>query len=357
MNNELKTSIEDSMKSKRKVFEENLIEMNRRMLYDFDQRLQETQARMNGNKTEIQIREASLVFSDYFRKQIQKITNASIDRVESQTMIDKIVQFYEQKLTKDDFLDFRAKYDVFSRSILKTKDGKVEEGESPLDKPLCSYIISKNFKKNFWEVFDFAAFIFPNQQSGINLPTRIASIGGGYGNDGLGLAMFLKSLTPEKRKMRGTHLFPEESIDITEKRVKASTQSSTLFYIDAYNPYYDIWRDSIALSKDKIPQEVVISNYLLDYSLPFESFSEKPDFIISIRSLYEASFNLSYWEKLIEENTQSKYFIIEGDQKNIEQLEKLFVKIGFKDIYFEKFENPRRLFAQFNKTNNQDHQS
>jgi hypothetical protein len=261
---------------------------------------------------------ATIVFTDYFRRLARKLENVTCPRNVSYERNDFLVDCHSKLLTDDEKKKFSSLFGAICRYGSKSNT----EMNYYSDPKFCSYIITKTYKKTYNEVTDFLPLVVVDPLTLVNTnPIRIAAIGGGPGNDGLAIADYLRDKLPQNIKI---------FVDIYDLNATAWETANR-------KPLEEAYKDSSL----KVHWRFV--NHLESDATDIKGY----DFVSACWTLNEhTNFNPDFWAGVVRGNSSAKFLVIEGEKKNIEKLYHIFVTEGLTDIYFERMANPRRLFAQ-----------
>jgi hypothetical protein len=261
----------------------------------------------------------SIVYNDNFRKLTRKIDNLIVDKNIFHIRNDQLVAYHSNLLSEEEHSNFRQ---VFSKICNYDTKGN-EEMKLYQDPRFCSYILAKTFKKTFNEVYDFLAVAADKDlNKRLGSPVTVAAIGGGPGNDGLAIAMFI--------------------------RTRFIVSSTTPIHVTVYDLSSEAWKQcaSDSINKAYSNLQIEVSWMPIDHTKLFEYGDLKADFISACWTLNEhKDFNEIFWNQLVKANPNSTYLVIEGELKNIDKLHGVLMAANFDDIYYEKYTNPRKFLA------------
>lgn len=357
-------------KKKEQLLHKCLAQVQNRYISDFKNHTEETYLGLQNNpKTQ----EASIItYNDYYRKLMSKLMTISVDKNTIYDLCNYVIDSNKKTLQESniDVKTLKLKFDEICKYELKS-----EQANSYYEDPLfCSYVASKTFKKTAIEVFEFMYYAFDvdeyltkthfhcslevqnhspkdlaqTMQKALNISNnssviklkkiacdkthdwtkngiRIASIGGGPGNDCLALYTYLLAFHSTK-----LHKNPNCNIKVYDLNHNGWKES----HQDILQSYF----------KGKVKIEWDFTDHQKQYNLGHLH----ADFISICWTLNEnLEYNCEYWDQLVRNNMNAIFIIVEGERKNTDLLADVFEKYEFRHVYYEKDANPRKLIAHY----------
>ena len=299
-------------------------------------------------------------YNDFFRRIMVKLENSMMDKNSLHNLNNYISETTNKSLKTVDRGKLKKQFDEICNYKLKSDKANLYYS----DKSFCQYVASKTFKKTMNEVYSFLYYSFDVNKYCLSrfgtefteslcdekklqlerddsliykddlqtIPTipnwkfkqlHIASIGGGPGNDALGVYLYLKSA------------------GLLSKSIQRPVK------LNVFDLSFKGWESAFKETLSSFYKEELLINW--DYTNHQEEYDLgqlKADFITICWTLNEnLAFNKQYWNSLIKKNKDAVYVVIEGERKNVDKLVALFKEHGMKNIYYESKASPRRVIA------------
>lgn len=360
----------EDFKKKEQLLIQRLDHIQKLYVSDFKNQTDETS--LNIQKSSNELEPSIILYNDYFRKMMSKLMAVSVDKNKLYDMCNYVIEINKKYLstTQADVKTLKLKFDEICKY-----DSKSEESSRYYDDPLfCTYVASKTFKKTAVEVFEFLYYAFDKEEylgkneylcslditdsilhdnpelarrsfntfaefSTINMckiacentqdwmknEIKIASIGGGPGNDCLAIYTYLLSFH------------------------SARLVKNPNCYIEVYDLNHNGWMQSHQKTLESFFKgKVNIKWEYTDHQKEFNLDHLHADFISICWTLNEnLAFNYDYWDQLVRNNMNAIYVVVEGEQKNVDLLVNIFEKYEFKYVYYESTANPRKVIAHY----------
>lgn len=337
--------VDRSLVQKLDLFENALELCHQRLLRNFREQLERARAGAKAAATAEEIKGFSIVFSDFFRRNMQKVANMTTDKNEMFLFADRVAREAEAQLSTET----KRQYQLDFERICRYEEKKGGENALYADSGFCRYIVTKTFKKNFGDVFDFAVYACAPLLARTT-PLRIASIGGGPGNDALAVYFLLKNWNGYSSTLKEVRVIPvtgETRSSAPGKKPKPSTGEAAQLKccIDVYDLNFTAWKEVMGPLVEKLLPEVQAQWSFINFSADFQPLSAEPDVITVSWALNEVPFNAAFWRALIAAHRNAFFIVLEGGQEPTDKLAQIFLDEQFSHIYYEKYEKPRKLCA------------